>query len=49
MTKNRKIVGNPVRCECGKLVAVERHGRIYVYCKACKRQVEVTRLKSPES
>ena len=39
--------GNPIRCDCGKLVAKERDGRIYVFCRACKREIEVAR-KSPE-
>lgn len=38
-----RIDGRPVTCECGKLVAVERNGKIYVRCKRCGRQVEVAR------
>lgn len=38
--------GIPVRCECGKIVAYERNGKIYVYCKSCKRQIAVIRAKS---
>jgi hypothetical protein len=38
--------GNPVRCDCGKIVAYERNGKIYVYCKSCKRQIAVVRAKS---
>lgn len=37
--------GTPVRCDCGKLIAYERDGRIYVMCKHCKKQVEVTRIE----
>ena len=33
--------GNPIKCDCGKLVAVERGGKIYVRCHGCKREVEV--------
>ena len=39
--------GEPIRCDWGKIVAYEEGGKIYVYCKSCKRQVEVsTRAKS---
>lgn len=33
--------GSPVFCDCGKLVAIERDGVIYVKCKRCNRQVPV--------
>lgn len=33
--------GKPVSCICGKLIAIERDGRIYVQCKRCKREVEI--------
>lgn len=32
-----------IRCACGKLVAIEKNGVIYVYCKGCKRQVPIYR------
>ena len=35
--------GTPVRCDCGKLVAIERDGIIYVLCKRCNRQVPLYR------
>jgi phage FluMu protein Com len=31
----------PIRCECGKVLAVMRNGKIYIKCKGCKRQVEL--------
>lgn len=31
--------GRPVKCTCGKMVARIRGGKIYVYCKTCKREV----------
>lgn len=30
-----------IRCECGELVAKVDHGRVYVLCKRCKRQVPI--------
>lgn len=30
-----------IRCCCGKLVAIERDGKIFVQCKNCKKQVEL--------
>lgn len=35
-----------IRCTCGKLVAISKNGRIFVYCKSCKRQVEIATPKS---
>lgn len=35
--------GRPVRCDCGKLIAYERDGGIYVMCKRCKREIRVTK------
>jgi hypothetical protein len=31
--------GKPVKCTCGKMVARIRNGKVYVYCKTCKREV----------
>lgn len=31
--------GTPVKCTCGKMVARLRDGKVYVYCKTCKREV----------
>ena len=33
--------GTPVTCECGKLIAFERNGKVYVKCRRCKREIEV--------
>ena len=33
--------GSPVRCECGKIIAYRRDGKIYLYCKQCKRQIPI--------
>lgn len=30
-----------VSCSCGKLIAVERDGKIYVKCRGCKHEVLV--------
>lgn len=38
--------GIPIRCQCGKVIAYEINGVIYVYCKGCKRQIAVVRAKS---
>ena len=37
--------GTPVNCDCGKLIAFERNGKIFVQCKRCKREIEVARLE----
>lgn len=31
----------PIKCSCGKLVAKERDGKIYVWCKGCRKEVEL--------
>ena len=47
MTDKQNTTRKPVKCDCGKVVAYEVDGKIYVYCKSCKRQVEViSRAKS---
>lgn len=30
-----------IHCDCGKLVARERDGVIYVWCKECRKEVAV--------
>lgn len=39
----KKLNNGEMRCDCGKLIAVERNGRIFVKCRCCGRQVEVAR------
>lgn len=38
--------GKPVRCECGWIVAYERDGVLYLYCKKCKRQIPYVRARA---
>lgn len=48
LTKTNKmsyIEGKPIKCTCGKLLAIEKDGKLFVYCKSCKRQIEI-RAKS---
>ena len=38
--KNKlNIDGTAVKCTCGKMVARIRNGKVYVFCKTCKREV----------
>ena len=42
----------PIIAECGKLIAKVRDGRLYVYCKRCKREHEIiidTATKEPRA
>jgi len=48
MDKKMNKCGKPITCTCGKMIAVERYGKIYVKCNRCKREIEVIR-KSSES
>ena len=41
MHTTEKDLGVPVKCDCGKLIAYERNGKIYVKCKRCHREIEV--------
>lgn len=44
--------GTRIECHCGKLVARERAGKIWLYCRGCKREVcldDLIHRKSPES
>jgi hypothetical protein len=38
--------GSPISCDCGKIVAFERNGRIYVKCHRCHREIEVATRES---
>lgn len=54
MTDSRKIEynksdGMPIKCECGKMVALEKDGRIYVMCKNCKKQIDISKLLEPRA
>ena len=31
----------PIKCDCGKLIAKYKDGKLFVWCKSCKREVEV--------
>lgn len=35
------IQGEPVHCGCGKLLAYERDGKIFVWCRGCRKEVEL--------
>lgn len=49
MTKKLNSSGKPVKCTCGKMVARVRNGKIYVYCKTCKREVELPLVIEPRA
>ncbi len=31
-----------IRCVCGKLLAVERDGKLYLKCRGCRHEHEIT-------
>ena len=39
----------PIKCDCGKLVAVSQDGKILVMCKRCKRLVDVLNIERAKS
>lgn len=36
-----KSTETDIKCSCGKLIAKERGGKIYLWCKSCRREVEL--------
>lgn len=28
-----------IRCDCGKLLAIERDGKVYIQCHRCKNEI----------
>ena len=35
----------PIKCECGKLIAIVRNGKVYIKCKGCKHEVEIPTIQ----
>ena len=40
-TETQTTAGKPILCHCGKLLAYRRDGKLFVFCKKCKREIEV--------
>lgn len=34
-----KRLNKPIKCTCGKLLARVKDGKLYVWCKECKKEV----------
>lgn len=30
-----------INCSCGKMIAKERNGKVYLWCKSCHKEVEL--------
>lgn len=39
------MADKPIRCDCGKLVARQRDGVLYVWCKECRKEVPIVIAK----
>ena len=41
----------PIKCDCGKLIAKWKDGHLFVWCKSCRKEVEVKidNSKEPKS
>lgn len=37
-------MNQPINCTCGKLVGRVRDGKVYVWCKSCKKEVALVDL-----
>lgn len=48
---NRKTEykGRPIKCKCGKLIAYERDGAVYVQCRGCKHEHKIEIAKEPRA
>jgi hypothetical protein len=42
----RKMTEKPIKCNCGKLLARVRDGKVYVWCKACKKEIQLKTERS---
>lgn len=38
-----------VKCDCGKLIAKKKNGKIYLWCKHCKKEIELKIESEPLS
>ena len=47
MTKvdNNDIMKLDINCTCGKLIAKIKNDKLYLYCKQCRKEVEVKGFK----
>lgn len=39
--KNPYNKGDPERCSCGRVIAFQKEGKLYVKCKECNRWVAI--------
>lgn len=39
------MTDNQINCDCGKLIARERDGVLYVWCKECHKEVPIKIVK----
>lgn len=39
LNKNSYNKGDPIKCDCGQIIAYRKNGKLVLYCKKCKRQV----------
>lgn len=44
-TETQTTAGKPLLCDCGKLLAYKRDGKIYIWCKRCKKEIEVADIE----
>lgn len=41
-------MNQPINCTCGKLVGRVKDGKVYVWCKSCKKEVPILDLMKHE-
>lgn len=39
--RNNYNKGDPERCECGRVIAFQKDGKLYVKCKECNKWVSI--------
>ena len=42
---NNGIIKLDINCGCGKLLAKVKDNKLYLYCKSCKKEIEIKNLK----
>ena len=43
--KKRYNKGSPTKCDCGRVIAYRKEGKIYVKCRDCKKWIAILSIK----
>jgi len=34
--------GEPIRCDCGKIIGYRVKDKVFIFCRSCKKQIDVS-------